>query len=100
MICQKCKEERKLSTVTPHGSTSTLLCYSPFFDEAGKRHNHDDNCHINSFHCSRGHTFTERKRNTCWCGWQGKEDCFCHPLGVYYFDGQRTLTVQGGNLNA
>ena len=81
MICPVCKEAGLKSTVTEGGTSETLVGYFPFYDEEGKHHDHNDNCRITSFKCSRGHRFSHRPQRTCWCGWKGKEECFCHPLG-------------------
>ena len=84
MICPICHQLGVSSKVFDQGSTSTLVAYigAEFYDGQGKFHNHDDNCTIRYYRCSGGHHFSERRQNQCWCGWKGKEECFCHPLGV------------------
>lgn len=81
MICQVCKDEGTQSTVSEGSTSETLVAYPRFYDGSGKLHDHDDNCQITYFQCSAGHSFSYRPQRTCWCGWKGKEDCFCHPLG-------------------
>lgn len=83
MICPICEREDRKSCVYVHGTSTTLVAYfnTDYYDEDGKHHNHDDNCRITNYSCSNGHRFTFRRRNSCWCGWKGKEECFCHPLG-------------------
>jgi hypothetical protein len=81
IICPVCKDAGSESTVQRSETSSTLVGYRSYYDEKGRYHDHNDNCLITSFRCSRGHVFTYRPQRTCWCGWKGKEDCFCHPLG-------------------
>ena len=82
MICPVCQESGLQSKVFEHGISETLVGYSPFHDESGKRHVHNDNCQIARYSCSKGHEFSHRAQRTAnCCDWKGKEDCFCHPLG-------------------
>ena len=88
IICPACADAGVTSKVTDHGTSETLVAYMPFYDERGKRHHHDDNCRITHFACSNGHRFTYRPQRYCNCGWKGKEDCFCHPLGFKWAKGE------------
>ena len=71
--CLVCKHEGKESgKLFYHGSMHTLVGFG----------GHDDNCCTEEYHCSNGHKYSVRRRNTCTCGWKGKEECFCHILGI------------------
>jgi len=73
-LCPVCQSD----VVYSDGSTVTLMGYA-----VRVGHNHDDNCRISYYHCDKGHSWSERKQNTCpTCDWKGKAECFCHPLGV------------------
>lgn len=74
MICPQCKEEGRTSTVQDLGTTSTLMGYIAFYDEQGKRHDHNDNSITSYCKCSNGHEFEYRHQNSCWCGWVGKTE--------------------------
>jgi hypothetical protein len=74
MICPECKKQQLKSTVIPMGSSSTLVCYIPFYDEEGKYHNHDANKVRSSYKCSNGHIWDEVSHGTCWCGWPTMEN--------------------------
>lgn len=69
MICPTCKAEGQRSSVTPGITMSTAMHCPPFYDEDGKLHTHDSNRHRTDYSCSRGHSWTETKTGTCWCGW-------------------------------
>lgn len=71
MICPDCKLAGLKSTVTK-GRASRTLAYCPwYFDEEGRRHNHDGNKMTISYECSNGHRFAETTSGACWCGWKG-----------------------------
>ena len=78
MSCPKCKEAGEQHRVFDLGGSSTLLHYSPFFDESGKRHVHDPNTLTLSYKCSNNHTWTEKRKRSCWCGWPDKEGAIDH----------------------
>jgi hypothetical protein len=59
MICKKCQEEGKTSTVCEGGTSVTSLGYAPRYDEKGVYHYHDDNCRITSYRCSRNHYYNK-----------------------------------------
>ena len=58
-----------------HGGTSmTLVGYGD--GPCGREH--DDNCQKRIYVCKNGHRTEVSRRNSCECGWKGKETCFCH----------------------
>lgn len=65
MICPKCKEEGRTSSIYVGNSTTTLMGNTPFYDEQGQYHSHDPNNVNTSYHCSNGHRFMTSGRNTC-----------------------------------
>lgn len=65
MICPKCKEEEKKSTVYQGISTSTLIGYTSYYDEDGIYHSHDPNSSTTNYSCSNGHCFSVSKKNNC-----------------------------------
>lgn len=70
MICEMCKEAGDKSTVTPGGSSTTLMYCSPYYDEDGNYHHHDSNKTKTFYKCSKGHSWSETRGNSCWCGWK------------------------------
>jgi hypothetical protein len=74
MFCPQCQEEGKKSRVLP-GPTSvrTLLYSQPYYDEDGKYHDHDRNTTTRGYSCSNGHSWSETKTGSCWCGWKAEE---------------------------
>lgn len=81
MICNKCQQGGKESKVFEGSETVTLVGGGDFYDEQGKHHFHDPNCHVSHHSCSNGHNFSVRHIQSCWCGWRQDESCFCHPKG-------------------
>lgn len=73
MTCPICLEEGIKSTAQTNGQMTTLLSYPGFHDEDGKYHKHDDNAVTTVGKCSNGHVFSYRYKNSCWCGWEGKQ---------------------------
>ncbi len=71
MKCPQCVKEGKRSTVTPGFSSTTAMYCAPYYDEDGKHHHHDLNMTTTGYACSNGHEWTEGKRGSCWCGWEG-----------------------------
>lgn len=66
MICKQCKEEGKTSRVMDNGSSTTTLMYcAPYYNEEGKHHSHDYNTVMNSYYCTNGHHWNEKRYNTC-----------------------------------
>lgn len=65
MICPKCKEEGKKSTVQSFGTMTTLLGYAIYYDEEGKYHDHDPNTHTTEYRCSNGHDILVSRKSQC-----------------------------------
>jgi hypothetical protein len=76
MICPICKEQGLKSTVTTQGGGSTLMGYTPYYDESGRLHHHDNNTRSTLGNCSQGHSFHYIFENSCWCGWKGIPEQF------------------------
>ncbi len=74
MKCPECIKEGLKSSVCPGGSSTTLLCCPPFYDEDGKYHDHDRNWTTYDFTCSNGHIWAESSQGSCWCGWPEKKE--------------------------
>ncbi len=67
MICKQCKEQG-LKSIVYVGISSRALLYCPiFYDEEGRLHNHDSNTTTTGYHCSNGHSWTEKEYSHCWC---------------------------------
>ena len=50
------------------------MYFQPFYDESGKRHDHDGNATATQYSCSNGHKWTANNEPIkCWCGWPDKE---------------------------
>lgn len=64
MICPYCKAENQKSCITPGPTSSTLMATTPgHYDEDGKWvRAKDPNWHTTEYYCSRGHRFTEMRR--------------------------------------
>ena len=91
MNCPECGTQ-----VYDDGATTTLVGYvnARFSDERGV-HNHDDNCIKHYGHCVNRHKLSWRNQNTCpVCEWRGKEQCFCHPLGVRVYDSSGATLIR------
>lgn len=65
MICPKCKEEEKKSIVYAGYGMSTLVGYTPYYDEDGKYHSHDPNSNTTNYTCSNGHSFSVSRKSPC-----------------------------------
>jgi hypothetical protein len=72
VVCNECSSNNLKSVVTSEGSTTTLMAIQEYYDEFGKRHNHNSNNEDVRFKCSNGHSFSMRRINGCWCGWKQK----------------------------
>lgn len=57
MKCPVCEKEDKKSKVFIGHSTSTLLAWTPYYDEDGKFVNENPNTRTTTYSCSNGHTF-------------------------------------------
>ncbi len=51
-------------------SSKSPVVYLPFFDEEGRRHDHDITVTIHQLQCSEHHRWIIEERQNCWCGWQ------------------------------
>lgn len=71
MICEECQKLNKKSTIAIGNSMMTAVYYTPFYDENGKYHNHDNNKKTTSYSCSNGHKWSVSNWGSCWCGWKG-----------------------------
>jgi hypothetical protein len=71
MRCPVCEPKKVKHTVTPGFTSTTLVNYTPYYDEADNHHDHDYNSSRGEATCSNGHTWTETTYNSCWCGWSG-----------------------------
>ena len=65
MKCPKCVEEGTKSKVMYHGSSTTLMSNSPYYDEEGVYHNHDYNTIRSIYSCSNGHNFETSGKPKC-----------------------------------
>jgi len=66
MICEKCAQERKKSTVmlNPYGS-ATLMGWSYHYDSDGVFHSHDPNKITTEGKCSNSHYFKKITTRKC-----------------------------------
>ena len=72
MKCPTCVEEGKRSIINAPGyGMTTAAFYQPYYDEDGKYHHHDGNITTMEYSCSEGHSWTDKRSGTCWCGWNG-----------------------------
>lgn len=65
MICEKCKNEKLTSKIYEGCGTTTLMGYSPYYDELGKYHSHNPNKRKYNYHCSKGHHWTLKFNDQC-----------------------------------
>lgn len=66
MKCEQCVSEGKTSRVYEEGGgLTTLLGWSPYYDEDGKKHEHDPNGTVYSYRCSNGHKWSKVYRRKC-----------------------------------
>ena len=73
VICPKCKEDGLKSKSYDRGQFKTLMGVTPFYDEEGIFHLHDDNEITQGFKCSNGHSWSETYKANCWCGWPNED---------------------------
>lgn len=69
MLCPECRKKGLRSVVTVLGNSVTLMFVNSFYDEEGRRHDHDTNTRTTAYTCSNGHRWREQRREPCWCGW-------------------------------
>ena len=65
MRCPTCVDQDRTSRVYPRGASKTLMYFSPYYDEEGEYHHHDNNTVTESFRCSNGHEWTAERRDPC-----------------------------------
>ncbi|KAB7755227.1 hypothetical protein [Mycolicibacterium mucogenicum] len=65
MKCPECVKTDQRSKVYCHGSSSTSMGWSPFYDEDGEYHQHNPNSGEKYYKCSNGHSFTTPVRQAC-----------------------------------
>ncbi len=73
MLCPKCVESGEKSSVYYRSGSTTLVAFSPFYDEDGEYHNHDTNKRVSNYGCSQGHWFSITNPNNCpnpKCDWK------------------------------
>lgn len=67
MQCPQCEESTEIICL---GDSSTLLAWSPSYDEEGEYHQHDPNVTTSSWQCNGcDHVWEQKKQTGCWCGW-------------------------------
>lgn len=65
MKCPTCIENDQTSTVTSHGSTTTLMPIHRYWDDYGNYHYHDPNTTTENLSCSNGHSWSKKHKDTC-----------------------------------
>jgi hypothetical protein len=74
MKCPVCLEQNLESSLRIGNHTTTLMSFSPYYDEKGKYHDHDDNHRTTEYFCSNNHRFIHQPQPKCWCGWKGRDE--------------------------
>ena len=76
MKCPKCVEQNLKSTLSANGpSMSTLVYYTPYYDEDGVYHKHDANHITSQYVCSNGHKLVITGGNRCpSCDWKIEQE--------------------------
>lgn len=65
-FCPYCVEAAQKSVLTVgRGSSSSPDPVSPFYDEDGKWHAHDQATHSTDYSCSKGHKFRVSEQRRC-----------------------------------
>lgn len=76
MKCPVCEERGLRSKVIPKGSQTTLMAYSPSYDEDGVLHIHNNNRRGDGYACSNGHMWSVIYKKPCpaeGCDFPGEE---------------------------
>ena len=60
MKCAECQKLGKTSKVYIDQMYTTMMGYTPYYDEGGKYHNNNPNTITKVYHCSNGHTWKEK----------------------------------------
>lgn len=68
MKCPTCVESGQRSTVHEGAVTTTLMGFSPFYDEDGAYHSHNPNRSSVSMECSNGHRWGRSWKAACPAG--------------------------------
>jgi hypothetical protein len=64
-ICPYCKKLDLKSTLTYHGSSTTLMGCPTWYDEEGNMHHHDMNKTSSIYSCSMGHEYQINSMSKC-----------------------------------
>lgn len=70
MKCKECVKENLKSQVSIGSTTTTCMGYNNYYDEDGKYHFHNPNIVSTEMRCTNGHTWSEKSKPSCWCGWK------------------------------
>lgn len=65
MKCRKCVNEGLKSILHSGECTTTLMGFSPYWDEDGNEHVHNPNRTTQSYSCSNGHRYIELSNRPC-----------------------------------
>ena len=65
MICPKCKELGKTSTIQILDGFVTSAMSTSYYDEVGRYHYHDVNNHVQNYLCSNGHSISVSFKTKC-----------------------------------
>jgi hypothetical protein len=81
VICPICQRLDKKSQVKAGPGSTTLIGYTPYWDEGGRFHDHDPNLRSTVYHCTLGHGFEIRTQTPCPeypdnCDFEGEEETF------------------------
>lgn len=74
MKCQQCVEMGQKSQVYLGISSSTLMGWTPYFDEDGQYHSHDPNWTTTGYRCSEGHNWQKSSQKPCLNCLYGREE--------------------------
>lgn len=67
VVCETCRVDGSKSTVRIVGGTTTAVGVVRFYDEEGRFHDHDSNVTRLTYRCSRGHSWDDARKPSCWC---------------------------------
>lgn len=66
MFCPVCQEQGLKSKVfASGGGRTTLMGFTPYYDEEGNYHSHNPNTTTRSYKCSEGHVWEVRSTQGC-----------------------------------
>jgi hypothetical protein len=65
MICEKCKEQGKTSTIFITGSLQRPFPHQAHYNEEGVYHDHDPNKYPQGFECSNNHIWVTENPLPC-----------------------------------